>query len=131
MIVVISEDVQRAFRNFIFDKAVLALPLALKDSSLHALPTVYAKGSGLSFQNDLNLLDDTLDPRIPLYLVLRRGESVTAITFVPFRAPVDELEVAIERALDDCGDIDRVGGQRPPRVARLDRSDPVPLHRSG
>lgn len=100
MIVVISEDVQRAFRNFIFDKAVLALPLALKDSSLHALPTVYAKGSGLSFQNDLNLLDDTLDPRIPLYLLLRRGDSVTAITFVPFRAPVDERELYLHHRHD-------------------------------
>lgn len=97
---VISEDVQRAFRNFIFDKAVLALPLALKDSSLHALPTVYTKGSGVSFQNDLNLLDDTLDPRIPLYLLLRRGDSVTAITFVPFRAPVDERELYLHHRHD-------------------------------
>lgn len=88
----ISEDVQGAFSNFIFNKPVLALPLALKNGSLHALPAVYTKSPDSSFQKDLNLLDDILDAKIPLYLLLRRGDSLSAITFVPFRAPVDECE---------------------------------------
>lgn len=99
-IVDISEDVQGAFSNFISNKSVLALPLALKDSSLHTLPAVYTKGSGVSFQNDLNLLDDTLNPKIPLYLLLRRGDSVSAITFVPFRAPIDERELYLHHRHD-------------------------------
>jgi twinfilin-like protein len=61
---------------------------------------VYTKSSGSSFQNDLNLLDDTLDPKIPLYLLLRRGDSVSAITFVPFRTPVVERELYIHHRHD-------------------------------
>jgi twinfilin-like protein len=61
---------------------------------------LYTKSSGISFQNDLNLLDNTLDPKIPLYLLLRRGDSVSAITFVPFRAPVDESELYLHHRHD-------------------------------
>ncbi|KAF2996032.1 Twinfilin-1 [Curvularia kusanoi] len=92
----ISEAVQDAFSSLISNKLTLALPLALKDTTLQALPAVYTKAPEESFQSNLNLLNDTLNHKTSLYLLLRRDDCLFAITFVPFMAPVAEREMYLK-----------------------------------
>ena len=85
-----------AFRSFTSNTSLLALPLRLKNNVLQDLPFVHGKDAETSFQINLNLLDGTLNPRTSLYLLLRRSNSILAITFVPHQAPGDERELYLE-----------------------------------
>ncbi|KAF9691762.1 hypothetical protein EKO04_010409 [Ascochyta lentis] len=84
---IIPLAVQEAFTAFISDNTQLALPLSLENKALQASSPVYLKDAKGSFQNDLNLLEDILNPKTPIYLLLRRNKAIFAITFVPYRAP--------------------------------------------
>ncbi|KAJ4346023.1 Twinfilin-1 [Ascochyta clinopodiicola] len=84
--------VQEAFAAFISDITQLALPLGLEDNLLQASPPIHVKDMDGSFQDDLNILENSLNPNTLLYLLLRRNTAVFAITFVPFRAPRDQRE---------------------------------------
>lgn len=80
---------QEAYTSFISDSTLLALPLILKNNALQSLPPIRSKAMNASFQNDLSLLDDTIEPKTPLYLLLRHHNAISAITFVPYRAHED------------------------------------------
>jgi twinfilin-like protein len=84
---VVAPDLQatiyEAFADFCLNRDLLALPLALHDGSLEPLLPVH---SSTSFQVALNELSTVLNPRIALYILLRRNDTLTAITFVPYLA---------------------------------------------
>lgn len=84
---------KEAFDSFIRNDQTLAQPFTLEKNVVHTRPIVRREGPQDSFQSKLNLLDDVLDPKIPLYLLLRRRDSIFAITFVPYRAFKDENEM--------------------------------------
>ncbi|KAJ4986396.1 cofilin/tropomyosin-type actin-binding protein [Stagonosporopsis vannaccii] len=94
----IPSAVQEAFRSLLYSNQALALILTLEETVVHAHPVIQSKGQGDSFQSNLNLLDDVLDPKTSLYLLLRRCNSVFAITFVPYQAP-EHQRGHIERSL--------------------------------
>lgn len=88
----VSSAVQDAFTSFMSNSTVLALPLRLKNNVLEALPTVCSKLVDTSFQQSLSILDDVLKPTVPLYLLLRRGKAISAITFLPYQADENQRE---------------------------------------
>ena len=85
----IPTAVLEAFANFKVDNASLALPLLLTDGALQILPPVRPKDPAGTIQTALNELDAILSPRTPLYLLLRRNDSLIAITYVPYLAKED------------------------------------------
>ncbi|KAJ4315614.1 Twinfilin-1 [Neodidymelliopsis sp. IMI 364377] len=89
----ISPAVEGAFAAFISDVSLLALPMSFESGILQALPSVQTEEKSASFQNNLNLLDDVLQPQTTLYLLVRRNNQIFAITFVPHRAPEDQKEL--------------------------------------
>lgn len=91
-IAAISPAVQDAFISFISDGMLLALPLSLENNTIRAQTPIRLKDVKASFQNYLNLLDGVLEPKTPLYVLLRRHNAVSAITFVPYRAREDHRE---------------------------------------
>lgn len=91
-----------AFEVFTSDLSLLALPLSLKGASIHPSTAIKGKPSDNSCQNSLSLLDDILSPTRSLYLLLRRSNSVFAITFVPYRAPQDERKAYLQYRHDLC-----------------------------
>ncbi|KAH6625659.1 actin monomer binding protein-like protein [Boeremia exigua] len=88
----IPSAVADAFDSFTLDSSLIALILTLDGNTLHAHPSIRSKGPESPFQSNLSLLDDVLDSKTSLYILLRRGSSIYAITFVPYRAPEDERE---------------------------------------
>lgn len=82
----ISAAVHEAFSDFLTDGSALALQLILTDATLHSSAIIRPKRTGMSFQAALNELDAVIDPRTPLYLLLRRDEKLVAVTFVPYLA---------------------------------------------
>jgi twinfilin-like protein len=83
---VLSPAVREAFASFLANSSLLALPLVLTEKILQPLRPVYSKDSSASFQTSLNELLTILKPRTPLYLILRRNDSLVAITFAPYLA---------------------------------------------
>ncbi|KAF2126022.1 actin monomer binding protein-like protein [Dothidotthia symphoricarpi CBS 119687] len=81
---IVTPAVDEAFKAFLTDTIYLALPLMLVDDTLLPLAPIRPRDLDSSFQSSLNQLDDILNTRIPLYLFLRRNNSVTAITYVPY-----------------------------------------------
>jgi twinfilin-like protein len=92
--------VQQAFASFAADDSLLALPLALTDGKLNALPPVPLKDSSESYQIALNELDTIVEPRTPLYLILRRNSLLFAITFAPYLAKDTERKFFLENRFD-------------------------------
>ncbi|KAH7359587.1 hypothetical protein BKA66DRAFT_226985 [Pyrenochaeta sp. MPI-SDFR-AT-0127] len=78
--------VHAAFQAFKTDTSYLALPLVLANSQIESLPLIRPKSPVSSFQNSLNELDAVLNSRTPLYVILRRNQSLFAITYVPYLA---------------------------------------------
>lgn len=89
-IIDISPGVVEAFKCFTSDLSLLALPLSLKGTSIQFSTAIKETISDRSLQNSLSLLDEILNPTSSLYLLLRRSNSIFAVTFVPYRAPQDE-----------------------------------------
>jgi twinfilin-like protein len=89
-----------AFADFITDKSDLALPLVLEDGQLQPLPPVHHKHPIASIQTALNDLDAVLSPRTPLYLLIRRNDSLTAITYVPYLAKEEQRAFFLEHRHD-------------------------------
>ncbi|CAO2651675.1 Nn.00g042450.m01.CDS01 [Neocucurbitaria sp. VM-36] len=85
--------VHHAFAAFIEDKSLLALSLAFSNDEFQPLPLVHLRDPIVSFQNALNELDNVLNPRVPLYLLLRRDDSLIAITYVPYLAKEEQRAV--------------------------------------
>lgn len=81
-----TSAIDEAFKTCLADKSFVALPITLVDDILTPAAPICLKSMGSSFQNTLNQLDDTLDSRTPIYLLLRRNDSIVAITYVPYLA---------------------------------------------
>jgi twinfilin-like protein len=78
--------VHEAFADFRTNKSLLALPLALHNESFEPLLPVHSVDSSTLFPSALNELSVVLNIRTPLYILLRRRDTLTAITFVPYLA---------------------------------------------
>jgi hypothetical protein len=89
--------VHEAFTDFCTNKELLALPLALHNGSLEPLLPVQ---SSTSFQVALNELSTVLNPRTALYILLRRTDTLTAITFVPYLAKDNQRAFFLEHRLE-------------------------------
>jgi hypothetical protein len=96
----LSTAVHEAFASLVADNSLFALPFAWIDNTLHTLPPVQSNDSTTSFQNELNKLDAVLNPRTPLYLILRRKGSLVAVTFVPYLAKDAQRNFFLENRLD-------------------------------
>jgi twinfilin-like protein len=64
------------------------------DVELESLSPVLCRGS--SFQTNLNELDGILTPSSSYFIILRQEESLTFITYVPYRAKEDERTSILE-----------------------------------
>jgi twinfilin-like protein len=96
----LSTAAHEAFTSLVADISLFALPFASIDNTLQTLPLVQSKDSTTSFQNELNKLDAVLDPRTPLYLILRRKGSLVAVTFVPYLAKDTQRNFFLENRLE-------------------------------
>jgi twinfilin-like protein len=81
-----SATVLEAFAEFRGNKSLLALPLALHDEQIESLLPLQSGDASTSFQSALNELNAVLNIRTPLYILLRREDTLTAITFIPYLA---------------------------------------------
>lgn len=95
-LVTLSPGVQDAFTSFNDDKSYLALPFTIAGGEIHSSTLIRPKNTDCSFQNALNELDTVLSPRSPLYLILRRDDSLIAITFIPYLAKESERQTYLE-----------------------------------
>ncbi len=86
----IPSSTHEAFASFIPDTSQIALRVILSDHTIQALAPVNTDGATSSFQNNLNLLEEYIDPNAALYVLLRRNNLVYAITFVPYQASEDQ-----------------------------------------
>ena len=84
-----------AFKAFIEDKFCFALPFNLVDNRIEAHAPIRQYHE--SFQLELNELESNLDTSKPAYIVLRRGDSLTFITYVPYRAKEELRNLFLER----------------------------------
>lgn len=83
----INPAVSKVFSDFASDPSLFALPLAIQGTTLQDLPPVaFPKDSRSTFQQALNQLDPIFSHKTALYLVLRHGEALVAITYIPYRA---------------------------------------------
>ncbi|KAL1796761.1 hypothetical protein ACET3X_005301 [Alternaria dauci] len=83
-----------AFAAFIEDRFCFALPFDLVDNSLEAYAPIRMNHG--SFQLQLNELERNLDISKPAYIVLRRGDSLTFITYAPFRVEEELRKLFLE-----------------------------------
>ncbi|KAI4679647.1 uncharacterized protein J4E84_008169 [Alternaria hordeiaustralica] len=81
----LSAAAQDSFATFVKDEAFFALSFYLAcNSNIEACAPI--RQNHASFQLELNQLESSLDTSKPAYIVLRRGGSLTFITYVPYRA---------------------------------------------
>jgi len=80
--------VLNAFAAFVSDASLLALPLKFSpQGELEPLTAIaYPKDPGANFQAALSGLDIVVNYKTPLYLILRRDNTLTVITYVPHLA---------------------------------------------
>ncbi|CAN9295937.1 unnamed protein product [Alternaria alternata] len=90
-----NTSAELAFRAFIEDRFCFALPLDLVDNRIEAHAPIRQYHE--SFQLELNELESNLDTSKPAYIVLRRGDSLTFITYVPYRAKEELRNLFLER----------------------------------
>ncbi|KAF2638563.1 hypothetical protein P280DRAFT_481918 [Massarina eburnea CBS 473.64] len=92
-----SSTVLEAFSAFISNPSLFALPLTLSENVLqHASAVTYPDKAQYSFQQALNRLDDVLNPRTALYLLLRRNNSLVVVTYTPYRADANAKKFLID-----------------------------------
>ncbi|OAL48453.1 hypothetical protein IQ07DRAFT_645917 [Pyrenochaeta sp. DS3sAY3a] len=88
-----------AFTTFTTTPSHFALPLVitLTDTTLTLTPLhSFISPPTAPFQASLNTLEDVISPRIPLFIILRRGEILYAITYIPYLAKEDERKALLE-----------------------------------
>lgn len=82
------------------DASLFALPITFSDTELQSLsPISYPKVLKATFQAALNQLDDVLSPKSALYLLLRRTDSLVAVTYVPYLAKAEQRALFLENRL--------------------------------
>ncbi|GJP87188.1 hypothetical protein CBS63078_7293 [Aspergillus niger] len=87
----VSDELHEAFRNFVSDESIFCLPVTIKSESLSPLsPVPFASPN--AFYPSLSQLSSVLEPKTPLYLLIRRPEggssSLVALTYIPSNAGV-------------------------------------------
>jgi twinfilin-like protein len=85
--------VHEAFAQFCVNKVLLALPLALHNGSIEPLLPVCSSDS---LQMALNELSTVLNLRTALYIILRRTDTLVAITFVPYLAKDNQRDFFVD-----------------------------------
>ncbi|KPI39429.1 Twinfilin [Cyphellophora attinorum] len=87
-----SRELHAAFASFLSDSSAFYLPVTITRESLTPLsPVPFASSGEDAFTKSLPSLSQHLEPKTPIYLMLRRSPSsstFTAITYVPSTAPV-------------------------------------------
>lgn len=92
----VSSELQEAFTRFSSDSSAFCLPVTITSESLTPLDPIPFTGSPStpdSFFASLPQLSSILQPKTPIYLLLRRpttssSSSLIALTYIPSNAPV-------------------------------------------
>ncbi|KAF2875142.1 hypothetical protein BDV95DRAFT_603909 [Massariosphaeria phaeospora] len=93
----IPATVREAFRIFASDTSLLALPLLLSEGEVQALPAIsYPNDPSATFQDALTRLEDVVKPRTPAYILLRRDDLLSAITYVPYLAKAESRQLYLD-----------------------------------
>lgn len=90
MVYIASQDLQDAFSSFTSDQSVFALPVTIISEHLQPLEAV-PFGSSSDLKSALPSLDQHVQPRTPIYLLMRDApntSTLTAVTYIPTNAPV-------------------------------------------
>ncbi|KAB8253043.1 hypothetical protein BDV35DRAFT_375478 [Aspergillus flavus] len=87
----VSSELHDAFNNFASDSSIFCLPVNITAESLTPLSPIPFSSPG-AFYPSLSQLSSVLQPKTPIYLLLRRPESgsssLVALTYIPSNAPV-------------------------------------------
>lgn len=84
----VSPELHDAFNSFSSDASLFCLPVTITLESLTPLPPVSFSSSS-SFYDSLPQLSPVLQPKTPIYLILRHGaNTLIALTHIPSNAPV-------------------------------------------
>ncbi|PYH91433.1 actin monomer binding protein [Aspergillus ellipticus CBS 707.79] len=87
----VSQELHDAFNTFVSDSSIFCLPVTIKSETLAPLPTI-PFSSPNAFYPSLSQLSSVLEPKTPLYLLLRQPEggssSLIALTYIPSNAGV-------------------------------------------
>jgi twinfilin-like protein len=91
----VSSELHDAFNRFTTDPSTFCLPVTITGETLTPLTPIYFTGSSTSpeaFYTSLSQISSILQPKTPIYLLLRRplGSKTTlvALTYIPSNAPV-------------------------------------------
>jgi twinfilin-like protein len=90
----VSAELQDAFTRFNSDPSIFCLPVSITAETLTPLPPISFQGTPTadSFIAALPQLSSVLQPKTPIYLLLRRPTSssttLVALTYIPSNAPV-------------------------------------------
>ncbi|KAE8349982.1 hypothetical protein BDV28DRAFT_50253 [Aspergillus coremiiformis] len=87
----VSSELHDAFSNFASDSSIFCLPVNITAESLTPLSPIRFSSPD-AFYPSLSQLSSVLQPKTPIYLLLRRPESgsssLIALTYIPSNAPV-------------------------------------------
>ncbi|KAL4968275.1 twinfilin [Aspergillus stella-maris] len=84
----VSQELQNAFAQFTSDTSAFCLPVTITGESLTPKSTIPFSGGGNSFYPSLSQLSSVLEPKTPIYLLLRQNGSLVALTYIPSNAGV-------------------------------------------
>ena len=90
----VSAELQDAFTRFNSDTSTFCLPVTITAETLTPLPPISFQGTPTadSFISALPQLSSVLQPKTPIYLLLRRpissSTALIALTYIPSNAPV-------------------------------------------
>ncbi|KAF1972426.1 hypothetical protein BU23DRAFT_163372 [Bimuria novae-zelandiae CBS 107.79] len=93
----VPTNVTLAFADFVSEQSHFALPIGIVDTTLRALsPITYPEDHEYIFQRALNRIEPVLSPKTALYLILRRENSLVAITYVPYLANAEAKALLVD-----------------------------------
>ncbi|KAL4931921.1 twinfilin [Aspergillus undulatus] len=89
----VSQELHDAFAQFASDNSSFCLPVTITGESLTPLSTIPFSGGAGSFYPSLSQLSSVVEPKTPIYLLLRRQSgsgpsTLTALTYIPSNAGV-------------------------------------------
>ncbi|EPS32887.1 hypothetical protein PDE_07848 [Penicillium oxalicum 114-2] len=93
--ITVSSELHDAFNRFTSDSSIFCLPVTITAESLTPLTPIAFSGSSSSpdaFYTSLSQISSILQPKTPIYLLLRRPlpskTTLVALTYIPSNAPV-------------------------------------------